>query len=30
MTKIFDDLIKCYKNEAVNIDNEAEIMDLQY
>lgn len=30
MTKIFEDLIKCYKNEAVNIDNEAEIMDLQY
>ena len=30
MTKIFDDLIKCYKNEAVNIDNESEIMDLQY
>ncbi len=30
MTKIFDDLIKWYKNEAVNMDNEAEIMDLQY
>lgn len=30
MKKIFDDLIKCYKNVAVNMDNEAEIMDLQY
>jgi len=29
MTKIFDDLIKGYKNEAYHLDDEAKIADLE-